>query len=74
MISIKKLDRFSLHEFDLLGLLEFADTLGYLEGRDVSIYCIQPLSLEMKNGLTPPVKRAVERLVCEVEDEIRGTM
>jgi len=62
---------YSLHDLDILKVLELAAKLGMLP-ESVRIAAIQPVSLEMKEGLTPPVEAALPELALCISREIAG--
>ena len=62
---------YSLHDLDILKVLELAAKLGMLP-ESVRIAAIQPVSLEMKEGLTPPVEAALPQLALCITREIAG--
>jgi hydrogenase maturation protease len=73
-VTLKKQRGYSLHEFDLMGFLEFAQKLGVSKQVEVVIYCIQAAEVVMSESLSPVVHRQLPRLVQDVWTEItRGT-
>jgi hydrogenase maturation protease len=70
-VSLKTSKRHSLHEFDLMGFLEFAGRIGVSENVDVVIYCIQADEVAMSETLSPVVRDCLPLLVQEVYQEIQ---
>ena len=72
-VSLKKSRGYSLHEFDLMGFLDFAGKLGVSKEVEVVIYCMQASEVAMSETLSPVVKRGmpqmVDSLVKELTDE-----
>lgn len=62
---------YSLHDLDILKVLDLAKQLGMLPEL-VRIIAIQPASLEMKEGLTPDVEAALPQLALAISREIDG--
>ncbi|MFO8030135.1 MAG: hydrogenase maturation protease [Cyclonatronaceae bacterium] len=62
---------YSLHDLDILKVLDLAARLGTLPS-SVRIAAIQPVSLEMKEGLTPPVEAALPELARRISVEVAG--
>ena len=58
---------YSLHDLDILKVLELASRIGTLP-RSVRIAAIQPASLEMKEGLTPQVEAALPELASRIAE------
>jgi len=56
---------YSLHDLDILKVLELAKQMGTLP-REVFIAAIQPGSLEMGEGLSPEVERALPELARNI--------
>jgi len=71
--SLKKNPNVSLHEFDLIQLLEFASQV-FKRKIDVSIYCIQALDINISEKLSPVVSDALPLLVEDVYHELRACM
>ncbi len=69
-VSLKKAKGHSLHEFDLMGFLEFAEKMGVSSDVEVVIYCIQALRVEMSETLSPAVQKGLPHLVRDVCREI----
>jgi hydrogenase maturation protease len=70
VISRKKSTRHSLHQFDLLQLLEYARQLDLLENKEIVIYCIQVAEIGMSEALTPGVAKNLPCLVRDIYHEI----
>lgn len=62
---------YSLHEFDLIGFLQFAGSLDKTRNVEIVIYCIQPAEIKMTEKLSPAVKNALPFLVKKVYNEIK---
>ena len=58
---------YSLHDLDILKVLELATRMGTLPG-EVFIAAIQPASLEMGKGLSPEVEGALGELARKILD------
>jgi hydrogenase maturation protease len=56
---------YSLHDLDILKVLELAKQMGTLPKR-VFIAAIQPASLEMDEGLSPEVEKALPELARKI--------
>ncbi len=56
---------YSLHDLDILAVLKLANKLGSLPD-SVVIAAVQPASLEMKEGLSQPVKNALPSLAHQI--------
>jgi hydrogenase maturation protease len=61
--SVKKLLHFSLHEADILQVIDLARRLGECPG-EISIFGIEPVSITLKKSLSPVL---AERLDSYVE-------
>lgn len=71
VISNKKTANHSLHEFDLIRFLEFADQMGKAGNVEVVIYCVQAAEMEMSEKLSPAVEKNLPNLVEDVYNEVR---
>lgn len=71
-ITVKKQKGYSLHEFDLMSFLEFAEKTGISTNVDVVIYCIQAAKVVMSESLSPPVQQGLPLMVREVWEEVSG--
>jgi hydrogenase maturation protease len=71
-VSLKKSKGYSLHEFDLMGFLDFAGKLGVSEKVEVVIYCMQASEVAMSESLSPVVEQGLTRLVNDVYRELTG--
>jgi hydrogenase maturation protease len=69
-ITMKKEKGYSLHEFDLMGFLEFAEKMGVSKAVEVVIYCIQAAEVVMSETLSPVVRHELPRLVQDVWAEV----
>lgn len=74
VVSLKKLKGHSLHEFDLIGFLDFAKKMGMTTNIDVVIYCIQASEVIMSDTLSPVVEKNLPGLVREIYGEVTGTV
>lgn len=70
VVSRKKKERQSLHEFDLLTFLEVAGKLGKTKNVDVIIYCVQPQEIKLSDRLSPEVQKSLPFLVEKVYNEV----
>ncbi|MCP5106905.1 MAG: hydrogenase maturation protease [bacterium] len=70
-ISLKKAKGYSLHEFDLIGFLEFAKCMNMTENVDIVIYCVQAAELVMAETVSPVVGKTLPGLVRDVYDEVK---
>lgn len=70
VISIKKSKGYSLHEFDLIGFIEFAKRMNMTENVEIVIYCVQAAELSMSEQLSPVVEQTLPGLVRAVYDEV----
>ncbi len=61
---------YSLHDLDILKVLELAGQMGTLPKR-VFIAAIQPASLEAGEGLSPQVEKALPRMAALIRELIR---
>lgn len=71
VVSNKHAANHSLHEFDLIRFLEFADQIGKAGNVEVVIYCVQAAEMEMSEKLSPVVEKNLPNLVEDVYNEIR---
>lgn len=71
VISIKKSKGYSLHEFDLIGFLEFAKQMKMTENVEIVIYCVQAAEISMSEQLSPVVEQTLPGLVQAVYNEVR---
>lgn len=70
VVSLKKLKGHSLHEFDLIGFLEFAKKMGITANTDVVIYCIQASEIVMSEKLSLVVEKNLPGLIREIYGEV----
>jgi hydrogenase maturation protease len=56
---------YSLHDLDILKVLELAESMGTLP-KQVFIAAIQPACLEMGEGLSPEVEKALPELASQI--------
>ncbi len=68
--SVKQLSGFSLHEGDLLHVLEMARKLGRVLG-EVAIFGIQPADVSPGWGLSPTLQARLDEYVQRVVKELR---
>ena len=66
-VSSIKTVGYSLHDLDILMVLNLAKKMGTLP-EEVVIAAIQPASLEMKEGLTPRVEAALPELARRISE------
>lgn len=71
-VSLKKSSGYSLHEFDLMGFLDFALKLGVSKEVEVVIYCMQASEVAMSESLSPVVKRGMPLMVECLAKELTG--
>jgi hydrogenase maturation protease len=64
-------DSYSLHQFDLITFLEFADGMGMKGNVEVVIYCIQAAEIAISGTLSPVVEKNLPFLVRDVWDEVK---
>jgi hydrogenase maturation protease len=62
---------YSLHQFDLITFLEFANSMGMTGNVEVIIYCIQADEIAMSEKLSPVVEKNLPFLVRDVWDEVK---
>ncbi|MCP5054576.1 MAG: hydrogenase maturation protease, partial [bacterium] len=72
VISLKKEKGYSLHEFDLMGFIEFAGKMGISRDVEIVIYCIQAAEVAMSQRLSPVVQKSLPMLVRDVYDEVKS--
>lgn len=58
---------YSLHDIDILKVLELAKNMGTLP-REVFIVAVQPARLEMGEGLSPEVERALGEMASRITE------
>ncbi len=68
--SLKTNRGHSLHEFDLIGFLDYAKKINMSESIDIVIYCIQAKEIKPEEKLSPIVEKGLPGLVEQVADEI----
>jgi hydrogenase maturation protease len=70
--SMKGERKFSLHEFDLIRLIDVAERLGLIEHTEVVIYCMEICDMELGDELSEEVRTGlpafIDALVCELEE------
>ncbi len=71
VISIKKSRGYSLHEFDLIGFLEFAKQMNMTDHVEIVIYCVQAAEISMSEQLSPVVEQTLPGLVRAVYNEAK---
>lgn len=69
-VSLKKSRGYSLHEFDLMGFLDFAVKLGVSKEVEVVIYCMQASEVAMSESLSPAVMRGMPQMVDSLVNEL----
>lgn len=70
VFSLKKTKGHSLHEFDLIGFLDFARKMDMTANVEVVIYCMQAAEVVMSERLSPVVEKNLPLLVRDVYQEI----
>lgn len=70
-VSLKEIKNQSLHEFDLIRFLEFAQKLGKTQNMEIIIYCIQAVDMSLTETLSPEVQKNLPALVQDVYNEIK---
>lgn len=70
--SLKTDTRQSLHDFDLIGFLDYAKELDKTDDVDIVIYCIQAHAIKPGERLSPLVEKVLPSLVDRVVDEIKN--
>jgi len=73
VISVKNLAHFSLHEGDLLSVLELSRTLGEYPD-NVVIFGIQPESIEPVQSLSPTLSARMGNYVEVISAELNNTV
>ena len=68
--SLKKNPGHSLHEFDLIALIDLARKMDEKKNIEVVIYCIQPAEIKIGERLSPVVEATLPILVEQVYNEI----
>ncbi len=66
-----KNNSYSLHQFDLITFLEFANSMGMTGNVEVIIYCIQADEIAVSEKLSPVVEKNLPFLVRDVWDEVK---
>jgi hydrogenase maturation protease len=72
VISLKKTNNFSLHEFDLIAFLEFAKQLDFTKNTELVIYCMQAAEITMSEELSMVAREKLPYLVDDVYNELRN--
>lgn len=67
--SVKKLSHHSLHEVDILKVIELADKLGSCPD-DVVFFAIEPESVDQQDSLTKTVYSRLGEYIRIIQDEI----
>jgi hydrogenase maturation protease len=67
--SVKKLSHFSLHEVDILHVLELARSLGDCPD-EVIIFGIEPVTIEQKESLSTELAERLDSYVAMVFDQL----
>jgi hydrogenase maturation protease len=68
--SVKEQKRRSLHEFDLIKLIECAEKIGLVDDTEIVIYCIEILDMELGEELSEKVTSGLPALMQAVMDEL----
>jgi hydrogenase maturation protease len=66
VISRKNSGNYSLHQFDLISFLHNAELMGFLNGLEVSIYCMQVAETALSETLSEKAAASINRLVDAV--------
>jgi len=69
-----KNNAYSLHRFDLIEFLEFAERMDMTANVEVVIYCIQAAEITMSEKLSPAVAKGLPFLVRDVTNEVKKGM
>jgi hydrogenase maturation protease len=69
VITIKKLAHWSLHEVDILKVIELARMLEQCPGRIV-IFGIEPAAIEQHMGLTATIQSHLGEYLNAIQDEL----
>ena len=69
--SKKEMPELSLHEADLMQIIDLAQRLGQAP-EEIVIYGIEPESVEERDGLSPVLQESVGRCVHRIQGEVRG--
>ncbi|MEA1994092.1 MAG: hydrogenase maturation protease [Euryarchaeota archaeon] len=64
--SVKKVQRYSLHDADLMEIIRVSEKLGECP-EEIHIMAVQPKKVEMGRSLSPQVEKAVPIVVEAVE-------
>ena len=70
VISRKQLKGYSLHQFDLIKIIDLAKRLKIAEKVEIVIYCIHPDEIKISEELSPALKQSLPFLVEEVHNEV----
>jgi len=63
--------KFSLHDFNLVDVLELARAIGK-EIPEIRFYGVEPASFEWGLELTPAVRKGIKKLVRMIVDDLRA--
>ena len=70
----KSIAGFSLHEFDLIRFLNYAEEIGFSKGVEVTIFCVQIKSMKLSDSLSREVLERLPTLVDAVYREIQKSL
>jgi len=70
-ISRKPQMKFTLHDFDLVSMLQWVQENGIAESTELVVYCIQASKVQMSQRLSEAVRRSLSGLVETICREIR---
>ncbi len=71
--TIKKLFHYSLHEIDILKVIELAGELSQAP-EDVIIFGIEPEKIEFREGLTSTLQKKIDEYVKTIQAELAAEM
>ena len=69
--SRKQAKGHSLHDYDLLSMLQWAKEIGVTGTIDLVIFCIQAAELKMSEEVSIPVKRSMTDLADQIHQELK---
>ena len=70
--SLKTGKNYSMHDFDLIGFIDYARKLNNADSVDIVIYCIQANEIKPDDRLSQVVEEALPLLVDQVVNEIKS--
>lgn len=69
--SVKKLLHYSLHEVDIMKVIELADQLDQCPD-EIVIFGIEPEKIEFREGLSPTLQKKTDEYIETIESELRS--